>query len=48
MGKEIRTLVDCEMTPGEHHVAFDASDFPAGVYFYQLQVNATVETKKLV
>ena len=48
MGKEIKTLVDADMAPGEHQVSFDASGLPAGVYFYRLQANGTTETKKMV
>ena len=48
MGKEVRTLVDDEMAPGEHQITFDASGLSAGVYFYQLQVDGTVETKKMI
>ncbi|MCX6251462.1 MAG: T9SS type A sorting domain-containing protein [Bacteroidetes bacterium] len=48
MGKEVRTLTDGEMEPGEHQVTFDGYGLPAGVYFYQLQVNGIVETKKMI
>jgi hypothetical protein len=48
MGKEVETLVDANMTPGEHKVNFDASRLQAGVYFYQLNVNGVVETKKML
>jgi photosystem II stability/assembly factor-like uncharacterized protein len=48
LGKEIRTLVDADLGPGEHKVVFDASGRPAGVYFYQLQVNGVIETKKML
>jgi photosystem II stability/assembly factor-like uncharacterized protein len=48
LGKGVKTLVDADMAPGEHQVAFDASGLPEGVYFYQLQANGMVETKKMV
>jgi photosystem II stability/assembly factor-like uncharacterized protein len=48
MGKEVRTLVDAEMAPGEHQITFDASNLPAGVYFCQLHANGKVESKKMV
>ncbi len=47
-GREITTLVDCEQAMGEHSVKFDATGLPAGVYFYQLQANGKVETKKMI
>jgi len=48
MGKEIRTLIESEMIPGKHQMTFDASGLAAGVYFYQLQADGLVETKKMV
>jgi hypothetical protein len=48
IGKEIRTIVDAKMAPGEHQVTFDASGLTAGVYFYQLQTDGIVLTKMMV
>jgi hypothetical protein len=48
MGNEIKTLVDADMVPGEYQVTFYAAGLPSGVYFYQLQANGMVETKKIV
>jgi photosystem II stability/assembly factor-like uncharacterized protein len=48
LGREIRTVVNEDMAPGEHQVNFDATGLPSGVYFYQLQANGTLETKKMV
>jgi photosystem II stability/assembly factor-like uncharacterized protein len=48
MGMEIRTLVDTNLEDGEHQVTFDATGLPAGIYFYQLQVNGAVETRKMI
>lgn len=36
MGREVSRLVDREMPPGYHHVAFDASRLSSGVYVYRL------------
>jgi hypothetical protein len=47
-GREVKTLVDYDQIKGEHTVNFDASGLPAGVYFYHLQVNGTVETNKMI
>jgi len=47
-GREVKTLVDCDQAKGEHIVNFDASWLPSGVYFYQLQANGMIETKKMV
>jgi photosystem II stability/assembly factor-like uncharacterized protein len=47
-GRELSTLADCQMAKGEHSVAFNALNLPAGIYFCQLQVNGRIETKKMV
>ncbi len=48
LGREIVTLVDGQEGVGEHTVEFNASALSTGVYFYQLQAGAYVETKKLM
>ena len=48
LGREIATLVNSELQPGEHNVQWDATGFPSGVYFYRLTANSFVETKKLI
>jgi len=48
MGKEIQTLVDADMAPGEHKMTFDATRLPAGVYFYRLESRGESVTKKLL
>jgi photosystem II stability/assembly factor-like uncharacterized protein len=47
-GKQIRILVDEVQAPGEQVVHFDASGFPAGMYFVRLQSGDRVETVKVV
>jgi hypothetical protein len=48
MGNELWTLVDAELPPGEHHTNFDANGLSAGVYFYQIQVDGKVVTRKMI
>jgi hypothetical protein len=48
LGKEIQTLVNGEMQPGTYEVTFDGSNYPSGVYFYQLKSGEFIETKKLI
>lgn len=48
LGKEVRTLIDEEMQPGEYSHLFDAGDLASGVYFYQLQAGGFVASKKLL
>ncbi len=47
-GCEIRTLVHQVETSGYHQVVFEPAGLPAGVYFYQLQADGRVETKKMI
>jgi len=48
LGKEITTLVNEQMQAGGYRVTFDASNLPSGVYFYTLQANNYVNTKKMI
>ncbi len=47
-GREIKTLVDENQSPGEHQVIFNAEGLPAGMYFVWLQNEKTVEVGKLI
>jgi photosystem II stability/assembly factor-like uncharacterized protein len=47
-GKEVRTLVNEKLTAGSYSYDFNASELPSGVYFYQLQTDEFVETKKMM
>jgi hypothetical protein len=35
-GREVAVVIDEKLPAGEHRVSFEASGFPAGVYFYRL------------
>lgn len=48
LGSEIKTLVNIELEAGHHEINFDASNFPSGVYFYRIQTNNFVQTKKMI
>ena len=48
VGKEVATLVDDYKSAGRYEVAFNASNFPSGIYFYQMTVGALLETKKMI
>jgi photosystem II stability/assembly factor-like uncharacterized protein len=49
LGKEIKTLINGIVEPGEHKIKFDASDISAGIYFYTLKTgNDFTQTRKMI
>ena len=48
LGKKIETLVNSELTKGKHSVSFNGSNLSSGCYFYQLNVNEHIITKKML
>ena len=48
LGRKIKTLVDKEQTPGNYSVRFSAKNLSAGVYFYKLQTDNFMITKKML
>ena len=48
LGNEVATLVNSEKPVGVYVVEWNASNVPSGVYFYQLQTEGYVETKKMM
>jgi hypothetical protein len=46
-GRLIRTLVNETKSPGKYSVTFNASDLSSGIYFYRLESNGQIITKKL-
>jgi hypothetical protein len=56
LGKEVATLVNEQLSPGEYTVEFNASALTSGVYFYQLTAggpetssgHGTFQTKKMI
>jgi hypothetical protein len=46
-GKVVRTLVDEDMSAGEHSVKFDAGDLPNGLYLYRLASGGYTETRTM-
>jgi len=52
LGQRVATLMDGLQTPGQHTVAWDATDnrgqaVSAGIYFYKLKANGKVKTRKM-
>ncbi len=48
LGREIAQLVNQQMMSGSYSVDWDASNYPSGVYFYKLETDGFVESKKMV
>jgi hypothetical protein len=48
LGREVATLLNGELNPGEHSVAFDATKLSSGVYVYQLSAGGFIQTKKML
>jgi hypothetical protein len=47
LGREVATLIDDTLQPGEYRTQFDASGVSSGVYFYRLIAGGYVSTKKM-
>ncbi|MBI5404195.1 MAG: T9SS type A sorting domain-containing protein [Ignavibacteriae bacterium] len=49
LGREVQTLVNEKLKPGEYEISFNGSDLPSGVYFYSLYTQGNIiETKKML
>lgn len=47
-GKEIRLMVDDELTQGKHSINLSSEGLTSGIYYYVLSSGNLVQTKKLV
>ncbi len=49
LGKEVKTLVNEDMSAGRYVVEFDGSNLPSGIYFYRLNFDGNrFDTKKML
>ncbi len=48
LGKEVVTLVNKEMEPGNYNLKFDASNLTSGLYFYSLKTKGFYQVKKMM
>ena len=48
LGREVAVLVNETKAPGTYQVRFDGSSLSSGVYFYRLQTERRVETRKMM
>ena len=48
LGEEVTNLVNEIKQIGDYEVSFDATYLPSGIYFYQMQSNNFIQTKKMI
>ena len=48
IGQEVASLLNGEITAGNHEVDFNASALSSGVYFYRIQSSSFTSTKKMI
>jgi len=47
-GRRIATLLDDRLTAGNHHLTWDAKDYPAGMYLCRMEAGGFRKTMKMV
>jgi hypothetical protein len=48
LGRRVQIMVDADMMPGHHEIAFESRTLPSGIYFYVLQAGDFSASKKMV
>jgi hypothetical protein len=48
LGQEVATLVERELSPGDHEVSFDAGKLSSGIYMYRLVAGSFSKSMKLM
>ena len=48
LGQEVATLVSEKLKANDYQYVWDASEFSSGIYFYKLETDDFVETKKMI
>ncbi len=48
LGREVRSIVNEQLSPGKYTYDFDGSNLPSGVYYYKLITDDFSETRKMV
>ena len=48
LGQELANLVDEQKQPGVYSLEWNASNFPSGIYFYQLRAGSIIQTRKML
>jgi len=48
LGREVAALVNENLSPGTYEVEWNASNYPSGIYFYQLKSEDFNQTRRMV
>ncbi|MCU0372106.1 MAG: T9SS type A sorting domain-containing protein [Ignavibacteria bacterium] len=48
LGREVKTLVNSNMTQGNYAVVFESSNLASGIYYYRIKVNGFIDIKKMI
>ena len=48
LGREVQTLVDQKLSAGSYESEFTGSDFSSGIYFYKIETENFVESKRMI
>lgn len=48
LGRTVATLVNEQMQAGQYEIKFEARGLPTGLYFYRIQAEKFVETRKML
>jgi len=48
LGEKISTLISNELEAGIHSIIYDASNLPSGIYYYKLEADNFISTKKML
>ena len=48
IGEEIEVIVNEQQDKGYHKIAFDASNYPSGVYFYKIKAGVYISVRKML
>jgi Protein of unknown function (DUF1566)/Secretion system C-terminal sorting domain len=48
LGEQVATVVNSNLSAGNHHYQWDASNYASGIYFYTLRTASFSETKKMM
>ena len=48
LGREVKTLLNEDLSAGKHKIVLDVTQLSSGIYFYQLKASDFIQTKKMV